>query len=172
MSKLKIGVVGFPGNHSSSQLVRAFGNRTQYEKLIDMEAVSADLLSGKVYIGDFDLMTLDGLVVKKLGVEYSPDLLDRLEILCYLSHCGVSIFPSPDSLKSLLDRLSCTVRLRRGGIPMPATTITESVDEAVKVIANYEKVVLKPLYTSKARGMIVLENSADLREKVRKIIGN
>ena len=63
MSKLKIGVVGFPGNHSSSLLVKAFGERIQYENLIDMEAVSADLLDGKVYVNDFDLTTLDGLVV-------------------------------------------------------------------------------------------------------------
>ncbi len=166
MGQLKVGVVGIPGNHSSTQLVKAFGNRIQYECLIDMEKISADLHFGQVFFNGIDLSSLDGLVVKKLGAQYTPDLLDRLEILSLLHHRGVPVFSNPDSLKNLLDRLSCTIRLRKHNIPMPLTTITEDVDLAVKAINVYEKAILKPLYTSKARGMIVLEKSNNLREKV------
>ncbi len=166
MNEIKVGVVGIPGNHSSTQLAKAFGKRTRYECLIDMEKVSTNLQTGQVFFNDLDLTTFDCLVIKKLGAEYTPDLLDRLEILSYLSHGGVLVFSNPDSLKNLLDRLSCTIQLRKNGIPMPPTTITEDVDQAVQAIKDYEKAILKPLYTSKARGMIVAENSIEVRKKV------
>lgn len=164
MNSLKVGVVGLPGNWSSEELVNVLKERTGFGVLIDMKCVSLNLEKNEVRCGDLDLGTLDGIIIKKLGAVYSPDLQDRLEILRFLSAMGVRIFSSPDSISLLLDRLHCTVRLQQGGIPIPPTVITEDIDQAEQAIKNFGKVVLKPLYTSKARGMVLLESNKPLRE--------
>jgi ribosomal protein S6--L-glutamate ligase len=51
-----------------------------------------------------------------------------------------------------------------GGIPMPPTTITENVDLACQALDKYGEAVFKPLYSSKARGMIVLTAGPGARE--------
>ena len=80
-----------------------------------------------------------------------------MEILRYLEGRGVRVFSKPASMLGLIDRLSCTVTLQNGGIPMPETCITESPKVAMDFLAHYKRGVLKPLYTSKGRGMLLVE---------------
>ena len=163
---MKIGVVGTPGGWSSELLADTVAAKTGHRLLVDMEQVCLDLDSGKAWFQGVDLAGLDGLIIKKIGARYSPDLLDRLELLRFLAERGLPIFSSPLSIMRVLDRLSCTVTLRLGGIPMPPTTITESVDEALAAVERYGEAVFKPLFTSKARGMTVIGHGPGAREAV------
>lgn len=160
---MKIGVVGTHGGWSSELLADTVAAKTGFRLLVDMEQVCLDLDSGKAWIGNVDLGGLDGLIIKKIGARYSPDLLDRLELLRFLAQRGLPIFSSPLSIMRVLDRLSCTVTLRLGDIPMPPTTITESVDEALSAVERYGAAVFKPLFTSKARGMTVIAHGPEAR---------
>lgn len=164
---LKVGVVGIAEGWSSNRLVAAFAERTGYGCLVDMGRVSVDLQTGKAFFEDVDLHTLDGLVVKKIGAPYSADLLDRLAMLRYIQHTGLPVYSNPTHIKRVLDRLSCTISLRELDIPMPPTTITEDVDQAVAVVGQYGRAVLKPLYTSKARGMRVVTAGATAKEQIQ-----
>jgi ribosomal protein S6--L-glutamate ligase len=163
---MKIGVVGTRGGWSSELLADTVAAKTGHRLLVDMEQVCLDLDSGKAWFQGVDLAGLDGLIIKKIGARYSPDLLDRLELLRFLAEGGLPIFSSPMSIMRVLDRLSCTVTLRLGGIPMPPTTITESVDEALGTVERYGAAVFKPLFTSKARGMTVISRGPGAREAV------
>lgn len=154
---IKIGVVGVPGSWSSENLAKTVEEKTDFKCLIDMSKIFFNLENGQVSYGNINLASLDALIIKKIGAPYSPHLLDRLEILNTLSETGLKIFSKPKNIMSLLNRLSCTVRLRQGNIPMPPTVITEDVDQAMETVKTFGKAILKPLYTSKARGMIVLE---------------
>lgn len=164
---MKIGVIGTKGGWSSEKLADTVAEKTGGERvLINMEEVRLDLPSGKAYYDGHTLNDFDALMIKKIGSRYSPDLLDRLEILRYLSERGMKIFSNPYSILRALDRLSCTISLQLNDIPMPPTTITESVDQALVAVEQYGEAVFKPLYTSKARGMFVLEHGPDAREKI------
>jgi len=156
----RIAVIGIDGGWSTTKLLDAIESRTGFRRLVEMQDVSLDLDSGALIHDGLDLRELDGAIVKKIAASYSPDALDRVEILRMLAGAGVRVFSNPASIYGLIDRLSCTVRLRLGQIPMPPTTITESVDEAVATVARYGAAVAKPLYTSKARGMKVLRADA------------
>jgi ribosomal protein S6--L-glutamate ligase len=134
------------------------GNITGSRILLEMNQACLDLDQNRLWVKDMDLMSMDAVIVKKVGSQYSPDLLDRLEMLRYLNHAGVPVFSSPERLIRVVDRLSCTVTMKNAGIPMPATTITENIDAALKAVTAYGQAVVKPLYTSKARGMILLES--------------
>jgi ribosomal protein S6--L-glutamate ligase len=154
--QLRIGVIGIDDGWSTEQLLAAIEQRTGFRRLIEMQDVALDLEHGRVIHQGFDLSELDAVVVKKIAREYTPHALDRVELLRVLEHAGVRVFSRPGSMISLIDRLSCTIKLRLGKIPMPPTTITESVDEAIATVARYGAAVAKPLFTSKARGMRVL----------------
>jgi ribosomal protein S6--L-glutamate ligase len=165
---MKIGVVGTHGGWSSELLADTVAAKTGYRLLVDMAEVCLDLDQNRAWYQGVDLAGLDGLIIKKIGARYSPDLLDRLELLRFLAVRGLPIFSSPLSIMRVLDRLSCTVTLRLGGIPMPPTTITESVDEALAAVERYEAAVFKPLFTSKARGMTVISHGAGAREAIER----
>ena len=162
----KIGIIGIPGNGSSEKLAEIAEKKTGFRRLIDMGQVSFEMEKGRILAGDMDLSTLDALIIKKIGSEYSPFFLDRLEILRYLGCNGMKIFSNPEKIMRLLNRLNCTVRLKQGNIPIPPTVVTENLDLAVEALENYGKAVLKPLFTSKARGMRLLDSSNGARNEI------
>jgi ribosomal protein S6--L-glutamate ligase len=153
----KIGVVGIPGKWSTETLADEVEQRTGFRLVIDMNEVALDLAAGRLLFEGNDLCQLDGLLVKKISATYNPNTLDRLELLRVAEAAGVRVFSPAESMLRLIDRLACTVTLRNGGIPMPDTRVTESVAEARRAVRDYGSAVFKPLYSTKARGMCIIE---------------
>ncbi|NDY57187.1 GAK system ATP-grasp enzyme [Desulfovibrio sulfodismutans] len=162
----RVGVVGIPKGWSTLQLVDALAQRGVTPILIDMARARLDLATRTVWHAEVEMTALDAVIVKKIAPTYSPDALDRMDILRFVSARGVPVFSDPDSMYRLIDRLGCTTALRLGDIPMPPTTITEDVDEALAAVENYGRAVFKPLYSSKARGMTVIETGSAAREEI------
>lgn len=162
----RIAVIGNPGSWSTEKLADAIEARTGFRCVVDMTRVLLDLQSAKLWFEDRDLSSFDALIIKKIGPTYSPDLQDRLSMLHLLAVCGMKIFSRPEAILSAVNRLSCTVRLRLGNIPMPATVITESVDQAVRAVEEFGRAVFKPIYTSKARGMEVIESGPESQKRI------
>ncbi len=163
---LRIGVVGLTDGWSSRQLADAVARQTGWRLLVDISLLSADLARGRVQYDGIELAELDALIVKKLGKVYTPAMLDRLELLRYLEQHGVRIFSRTDAIQRLLNRLACTVTLRSHEIPMPETVITEDIEEALSAVARFGRAVFKPLFTSKARGMLIIEHDREPRAAV------
>ena len=170
MAKFKIGVIGIPGKWSTETLADAVEERTGYRLVIDMAEVSLDLERQRLLFQEQDLCQLDALIVKKISATYSPNTLDRLELLRVAEQAGVRVFSRAEHILRLIDRLSCTVTLRNAGIPMPATRVTEDIGAAITAVEEFGSAVFKPLYSTKARGMCVIEarqGSADIEREIR-----
>lgn len=161
MTDLKIGVIGIPGKWSTEVLADALEKRTGFRRVIDMAEVALDLETRTLKAGLQDLCALDGLVIKKISEEYSPATLDRLEMLRIAENAGVRVFSRTSSILGLVNRLSCTVTLSNAGIPMPPTCVTESETEALAAVRRYGGAVFKPLYSTKARGMMLMDARSD-----------
>ncbi|MEG3637871.1 GAK system ATP-grasp enzyme [Magnetococcus sp. PR-3] len=161
MSKPRIGVIGIPGKWSTETLADAVAAATGERLVFDMAHVVLDLSSNQLYGNGVNLCELDGLIVKKISAEYNPNTLDRLELLRIAEGHGVRVFSPAESMIRLVDRLSCTVTLRNADIPMPETTVTEDVTAAMEAVRRYGKAVFKPLFSTKARGMTVIDGSQD-----------
>jgi ribosomal protein S6--L-glutamate ligase len=142
-------------------LADAVAAATGYRLVIDMGEVCAELDSGRLRYGDLDLTQLDALVVKKISEIYSPHLLDRLEMLRALQRAGVRVFSKVERIIRLIDRLSCTLSLYNAGVPMPPTRVTESPVIAAEAVSDFGSAVFKPLYSTKARGMTVIDADQD-----------
>ncbi|QYZ64641.1 MAG: glutathione synthase [Gammaproteobacteria bacterium (ex Lamellibrachia satsuma)] len=167
---LKIGIIGIPGKWSTETLADAVESRTGYRRIIDMGEVELDLAGKRLLHGDTDLCSLDGLIIKKISASYSPNTLDRLELLRVAEHAGVRIFSRPLNILRLVDRLSCTVTLRNTDIPMPETRVTENVAAAMTTVREFGSAVFKPLYSTKARGMCVIDaalSDSDMQTQIQ-----
>jgi ribosomal protein S6--L-glutamate ligase len=166
--KKKIGVVGIKGAWSTEMLAAAIEKRTGFSRIIDIEQLSVDLDSGRAVHAGEDITDFDALIIKKIGRDYSPDMTDRLEMLRFMNRRGMKIFSKPENIIRVLDRLSCTVSLKLGGIPVPPTVITEDLNEAVDAVKKFRKAVFKPLYSTKARGMEVISDGPRAHDEVEK----
>ncbi len=163
----KIAVIGVPGGWSSELLADTVEKKTGFRCLVDLKTLVLDLAEGRVFNKDVDLTEMDACIIKKAGTFYSPHLLDRLEMLRYLGRRrGVRFFSDPEAIARVLDRMTCTVTLSIGEIPMPATAITENPEMAEEFVNRYGKAIFKPLYSTKARGMIVVEAGPEAREMI------
>lgn len=161
-----VAVIGLPDGWSTQMLVEAFRRRDCRTELWDARGLTLDLGRNLVCGRGSESSKADAVVLKKIGQSYSPRMLDRLSILHWLVSRGTPVFSHPSNLKRVLDRLSCTVELSLAGIPLPPTIVTEDVDAAMRAIEDYGRVVLKPVFTSKARGMRVVESGRSAREEV------
>ena len=169
MEAKRIGVVGIPGKWSTETLADAVEQRTGFRLVIDMAKVSLDLSRGRLMFGEHDLCRLDGLLVKKISREYSPNTLDRLELLRVAERTGVRVFSGAENMLRLIDRLSCTVTLCNTGIPMPETRVTEDIDAAMQAVRDFGSAVFKPLFSTKARGMKVIDTSLSRKQTLAEI---
>lgn len=157
MTELKIGVIGIPGKWSTEALADAVEAKTGFRRVIDMGAVALDLDQGRLMHAGEDLCTYDALIIKKISEIYSPEVLDRLELLRLAEAKGVKVFSRPEAIIRLIDRLACTVSLRMADIPMPRTVVTEDKAAALAAVNDFGSAVFKPLYSTKARGMTLID---------------
>ncbi len=169
MAEYKIGIIGIPGKWSTETLADAVAERTGHRLVIDMGDVSLDLERQRLLFQGQDLCKLDALIVKKISASYNPNTLDRLELLRVTEQAGVRVFSRAEHILRLVDRLSCTVTLRNGGIPMPATRVTEDIGAAITAVQDYGSAIFKPLYSTKARGMCVIDANRGRAEVEREI---
>ncbi len=153
---VRIGVVGVPGGWSSELMVDAFRKKARAVSLIDMRRVRFDSARRTILFEGSDLMKFDAIVIRKLGPRYHPDLLDRIEMLSLVEERGLRVYSRPKRLVRVIDRLSNTMLLRLAALPTPPTVITEDIEQAAQAIRSFGIAVLKPLYTSKAQGMVVI----------------
>jgi tetrahydromethanopterin:alpha-L-glutamate ligase len=157
LADIKIGVVGIPSKWSTETLADAVEAKTGFRLVIDMNEVNLDLESSRLYFREHDLCQLDALIIKKISASYSPNTLDRLELLRVAEWAGVQVFSPAINILRLIDRLSCTITLHGAGIPMPPTRVTEDIDAAKAAVSDFGSAVFKPLYSTKARGMCVID---------------
>ena len=159
MTNPRIAVIGIPGKWSTEVLAERIAAKIGACPVIDMAEVTFQSSAGALTAHGLNLNEFDGLVVKKISQQYSPSTVDRLELLRVAEAQGVRVFSPASSMLRLIDRLSCTVTLQNHSIPMPDTCVTESISDAIAFIQGAGEVVLKPLFSTKARGMTVLDAS-------------
>ncbi len=161
MTNLKIAVVGIPGKWSTEVLADRLEALTGFRAVIDMADVTLAFDTQTVMHKGLDLCQLDGIIIKKISEVYSPEAEDRTRILSYLEASGVRVFSPSHTVAQMINRLSGTLALQQGKIPMPNTRITENTQEALKAVRLFGSAILKPLYSTKARGMQVIDDSWD-----------
>ena len=164
---MNIAVVGQPGAWSTARLADALRAAGALVGVVDLAACSLRLPDRRLFHRGEPLEKLDGAVVKKLGDTADGwGVQERIGMLRHLEASGLPVLSAPDRLHVAVNRYRMTCELVRAGLPVPETTITEDVDEAAASVKRFGSAVLKPLFTSKGRGMRRLEPSRELRSQL------
>jgi ribosomal protein S6--L-glutamate ligase len=94
------------------------------------------------------------VVVKKIGdTARGWAIRERISMLRHLERAGIPVLSAPDRLEVAVNRYRMTMELARAGVPIPDTVVTEDAGAAAVAVERFGAAVLKPLFTSKGRGM-------------------
>jgi len=161
---VNVAVVGQPGAWSTERLADALRAAGATATVLDLAACSLRLPDRRLFHRGEPLDGLDGAVVKKLGDTADGwSVQERIGMLRHLQASGVPVLSAPECLHVAVNRYRMTCELVRAGLPVPPTTITEDIDEAASAVSRFGTAVIKPLFTSKGRGMRRLEPAGELR---------
>src|SRR5262249_3322702 len=164
LGRVKIAVVGGAGGWCAERLGEALRASGADTAVVDLAACSLRLPDPRLFHRGEPLDGLDGAVVKKLGDTADGwGVQERIGMLRHLEATGVPVLSAPDYLHVAVNRYRMTCELVRAGLPVPPTTITEDVNEAAAAVSRFGAAVIKPLFTSKGRGMRRLEPTRELR---------
>lgn len=156
MSKPVIPVAGVPGVWSSEVLSQELREAGADSFVFAVEECAYHIGRNKVFWRGREITGADGIAVKKMGDAASVFSRQRVEILYALAARGATVVSSAKAIDDAVDRYHMTAMLARSGVPIPRTAVTESFDEAEFYLDQWGKVVVKPLFTSKGRGMLLL----------------
>jgi ribosomal protein S6--L-glutamate ligase len=151
---VRIGVAGIPGAWSTERLASALRGEGANTVVFAMDEVSHDIGRGQVRRGDEELGELDAVVVKKIGDQLDPTRRLSLHALRTLERLGVRVFSPAESIERAMDRYRMTVILAEEGIPIPSTIAAPSALAMHRSIDAFGEAGVKPVYTSKGRGMV------------------
>ena len=160
---MNVAVVGTPGAWSTERLSDALRRLGAETEVVDLGACSLRLPDPRLFHRGRPLDRLAGAVVKKVGDAAGGwAIRERIALLRHLENSGVPVLSAPARLETAIDRLTMTVELVRAGVPVPDTVVTESAEDAEAGVERFGTAVVKPLFTSKGRGMRKL-GAADAR---------
>ena len=169
---LRIAVIGEPGAWSTERLAESLRHAGAEALVVDLPACSVRLPHRELFVAGQPLTGLHGAIVKKIGDTAEGAIVqERINLLRHLAAAGVPVLSAPDRLEMAINRYRMTVELARAGVPVPDTVVTEDVAEAEMAVERFGMAVLKPLFTSKGRGMQRLDTSLDLRALFTKARG-
>jgi tetrahydromethanopterin:alpha-L-glutamate ligase len=150
---MRVAVAGVPGAWSSERMCSALRERGADSFVFSLGDCLHDLTTGRVRLGELDLAALQGIVVKKLAPQDSPVARLRLHMLRSLEDRGVRVFSPADVIEGAMDRYGMNQRLAGAGLPLPSTLSFEGLSGLRASVDELGDAVVKPVYTSKGRGM-------------------
>lgn len=160
---MRIWVAGIHGGWSSERMTSTLRRLGVQSTLFCLSECGLQLQTGRILCNGEDIPALDAVVVRKLGDSTDSLTPYRVNLLHHLAHTGVRVFSTPRAIEQANNRYRMSLKLSQASVRMPETIVTESVDEAVRVIERWGTAVLKPLFTSKGKGMVLLDSDGPYR---------
>lgn len=152
-----VGVCGDVGGWSTRRLVDAVAalgfQATPFELVTCDLHLAGDGARPEVRWAGQPVRPFEAVLVKKVGDVRSRAMLARLQTLFALEARGIPVHSPPAAIATAVDRIAMTRVLAEAGIPIPRTLITRSAEAATDFVRATTSAILKPIFTSKARGM-------------------
>jgi tetrahydromethanopterin:alpha-L-glutamate ligase len=143
---------------TAAALKAALSKRGAEVFLLDFSLLSATIEGPSFLCNGVDLQQLDGLVVRDLGRRGAHDVAFRFEVLQALEERGLPAINPASAIARAANKFATSLSLREAGIPTPPTTVTTSMEEALKALRSYGRAVSKPLFGYKGRDLVLLED--------------
>jgi tetrahydromethanopterin:alpha-L-glutamate ligase len=118
-----------------------------------------------LYIDGFNNTLPDAVIVRTISGGTFEAVTQRLGVLHALRELGVPVWNDARAIERCVDKSMTSFLLSRAGIATPATWTTESYEEARAIVrreATDGPLVLKPLFGSQGRGLMLIRTAEDL----------
>jgi ribosomal protein S6--L-glutamate ligase len=102
----------------------------------------------------FDLRSVERVLVRTMPAGSLEQIVFRMDVLHRIEAAGIAVLNPPRGLEAAIDKYLATARLEAAGLPVPATAVCESADDACAAFATLGgDVVVKPLFGSEGQGI-------------------
>ena len=150
---MRVAVAGIPGAWSTELLATSLRAQGADAFTFSLADIVHDVTTGCVALNGEPLTALDAVAIKKLGSQDSATTRLGLHALRALERGGVRVFSPADVTDVAMDRYRMTMVLAGGGLPVPKTIAVTNGEGLTRALAQLPEAVVKPVYTSKGRGM-------------------
>ena len=166
MEKEQIAIIGIPDGWSSLKLASVFQAFGFDARVFSPDSITTEITSPlSVGLDGENVKHFKAVVVKKLGESTDQLIKERIFGLKAIESVGVRVFSPAHSIAKAIDRLTMTLELSKSGIPVPRTLVCEKPKDVLVFLEQLGSIVIKPLFTSKARGMVKIDlESKDANE--------
>jgi len=101
------------------------------------------------------LNQLDAILVRTMPPGTLEQVVARMDMLGGLSAAGVLVVNSPRAIECAVDKYLTTQRLQQSGLPVPATIVCESAENALQAYHDLDgDVIVKPIFGAEGRGIL------------------
>jgi len=153
---LKVGIVTRNKNSwGSTQLREVLNKRSiphscfSFPRLIARVGYKPYLKVGNASVLD----ALDALLIRPIGRGSLEELVFRMDVLYRLQRLGLLIINPPEAIEHCVDKYDILAILEENGVPVPCTSVTENVGEALKAFDELGRdVIIKPIFGSRGIG--------------------
>jgi len=136
---------------TSKRLLEAARRRGCKPLYLQPSMISAVVGDGVVYHGR--RLEVDAVIVRSIGRFLSLEVfLRRMGLLAQLEEIGVVVVNPYEALMKTRDKYMSIMLLRKAGVPVPETLVTEDPAEALRYAERWGDVVIKPLTGSLGLG--------------------
>jgi RimK family alpha-L-glutamate ligase len=147
-----IALLGDPDSWHVGQLARAFGARGWRVRVDD----ARDRRQWEA--GLREAQRPDVLWVRQLSSGNTEQTIFRMDLLYHWAFQGTWVINPPQALERTVDKYFTQLLLEHAGVPVVPTVVTEDRDTVMDLIDRWGKVVVKPLFGSQGKGILLLED--------------
>ena len=158
---MKVLVLGL----KSPKLQAELRNQGALVDAIYPENLEISILNGELsfVLNGLNLCEYDLILVRRFAADFAGAeeraLLNNLYE--FTQNASTLVINSPRSILLCIDKAECSLVLNKAGIPTPKTVVTTQVEP--EILEKYfeqlgKKVVVKPLFGAKGRGILVVED--------------
>ncbi|WP_347489839.1 ATP-grasp domain-containing protein [Desulfoscipio sp. XC116] len=161
--KKRIGILGVakgPQVQIMSEVLKKLGTEVI---LIDPKRLTSFLPQSCTLYTENDasvlqLEELDALLVRSLPGGSLEQVIYRVNVLHRLEMLGLKVINSASLIEKTVDKFFTSAILAAAGLPVPRTIVTERFDQAIEAVGELGSVVVKPVFGSLGKGIVLVED--------------
>jgi ribosomal protein S6--L-glutamate ligase len=154
---VKIGIFGNEGSWYVDDLQRAARGLSCEAIRLDFRRLSMSVSrqGTQFFCDQLSLKDFNAFIVRTMPPGSLEEVVTRMDILGQLQAAGKLVVNSPRAIECAVDKSLTTVKLAAAGLPVPATWVGESSDDALEAFAQLGgDVVVKPVFGAEGRGIV------------------
>lgn len=147
---MRIAILSAGSGWHVRDLQRASAEQNHMTEILDFRR-----LSGGIRCEAGPLDGFDAVIVRTMPPGSLEQVVFRMDLLHRLHQRGIIVVNPPRALEICIDKFLATHRLEAAELPVPATVVCQTADDAMTAFCRLDRdVVVKPLFGSEGRGMI------------------